>query len=99
MSFLRQMQIKLDGHIIIVDEAHNIEGICRDVGSAELREDNLSEAIEDCRLVGNLAQTSPYYDRLDSYLTDISNLIQEQHLPETVKYFLLHDMARYFNFY
>lgn len=77
------MAISLKGHIVIVDEAHNIEGICRDVGGAEFREDHLGEAIEDCTLVFN--QTFPKnfsYETIQKYLTSFVDLMLDQVLKK-----------------
>ncbi|KMQ92242.1 fanconi anemia group j protein [Lasius niger] len=45
------MQINLKGDIVILDEAHNIEDICRDAASVDLRDDNLAIAAYDCKNV------------------------------------------------
>lgn len=84
------MKINLSGDVVIVDEAHNIESICRDVGSADFREDHLGEAIEDCKLVHNLlVQANSSYEVLEQYLRSMLHMIQEQQLPQSVSSFFL----------
>ncbi|XP_008203910.1 Fanconi anemia group J protein homolog isoform X2 [Nasonia vitripennis] len=78
------MKINLNGDVVIVDEAHNIESICRDVGSADFREDNLGEAIEDCKLVANLlVRNNESYKLLEQYISSMLKMIQEQQLPQS----------------
>lgn len=43
------MQINLKGDIVILDEAHNIEDICRDAASVNLIDDKLAIAAYDCK--------------------------------------------------
>ena len=43
------MQLDLKDQIIILDEAHNIEDICRDVASKTIREDDLEQVIYECK--------------------------------------------------
>lgn len=45
------MQINLKGSIVILDEAHNIEDVCREVASVNITNDNLANAITDCENV------------------------------------------------
>ncbi|XP_051174055.1 Fanconi anemia group J protein homolog isoform X2 [Leptopilina boulardi] len=42
------MQLDLKDQIIILDEAHNIEDICRDVASKTIRADEIEEVIKEC---------------------------------------------------
>lgn len=43
--------VNLEGAVVILDEAHNIESVCRDAGSLELTVQDLgSLAVELCRL-------------------------------------------------
>lgn len=43
--------MNLEGAVVILDEAHNIESVCRDAGSLELTVQDLgSLAVELCRL-------------------------------------------------
>lgn len=80
---LLQMLIKLKDQVVIIDEAHNIENICRDVGSTTFREDHLAEIIDDCRLVF-VGTNNSVYQELQYYLEKFLNMIQNQALPETV---------------
>ncbi|KAK9302351.1 hypothetical protein QLX08_005611 [Tetragonisca angustula] len=42
------MQLDLKGQVIILDEAHNIEDICREVASVSFREDHLQVVVNEC---------------------------------------------------
>lgn len=43
------MQLDLKDQVIILDEAHNIEELCRGVGSVEFREDHLQVVANECK--------------------------------------------------
>lgn len=55
------MSVKLHGHVIIVDEAHNIEDQCRDAASLRLDQTKLNLAKMDCEKVSKLGQNSASY--------------------------------------
>ncbi|KAJ8679104.1 hypothetical protein QAD02_014891, partial [Eretmocerus hayati] len=81
------MQLTVDGDVVIIDEAHNIEGICRDVRSADFREDALGEAIDDCQLVSNLTeyradQQFKPYKIIKDYLTGFRDMINNEYFPD-----------------
>lgn len=94
------MSIVLSGDVVIIDEAHNMESICRDVGSASFREDHLKEAIDDCECIhaDNLRlkpvqfqndqdyqnSTGDVYLTIVNYLTGVLEIIHEQHLRNPV---------------
>ena len=44
---IRGTQVRLDGAIVILDEAHNIEEVCRDAASCSVDDYEVSEAIRD----------------------------------------------------
>lgn len=44
----------LKGQIIILDEAHNIEDICRDVASKTIREDHIDEVMKECESLAEI---------------------------------------------
>lgn len=103
---MKQMSINLRGDIVIVDEAHNMEGICRDVGSATFREDHLAEAIDDCEAVrtdntklkpSQFQNPDDYvnfagdaYSVIQDYLKGVIDVIYEQHLRNPVSIFCAH---------
>lgn len=74
------MAINITNDIIIIDEAHNIEDVCRDVASAEFRADHLGMAIDDCKQVaksyrlGEGSKTS--YDRIVEYLEKLALMMK-----------------------
>lgn len=80
------MQLNLKDDIIIIDEAHNIESICRDVASADFREDHIGEAIEDCQYNSNQIKDGATYTCIKQYLEDMVKLIREQRLPQPVSF-------------
>ncbi|KYN01786.1 Fanconi anemia group J protein like protein [Cyphomyrmex costatus] len=43
------MQIHLRGNIVILDEAHNMEDICREAATVNLRSDKLENAVNECK--------------------------------------------------
>ncbi|XP_043509192.1 Fanconi anemia group J protein-like [Frieseomelitta varia] len=46
------MQLDLKDQVIILDEAHNIEDICREVASVSFREDHLQVVLKECESLG-----------------------------------------------
>lgn len=79
------MQINLKGHIVILDEAHNIEDICRDAASVHLKNNDLRNAAEDCEY---LAKKRPNYRQdyriIHKYLMDIITFIENIILKDNV---------------
>ncbi|XP_011503103.1 PREDICTED: Fanconi anemia group J protein homolog [Ceratosolen solmsi marchali] len=78
-----QMQINLTGDVVIIDEGHNIEDICREIGSYIFREDHLNEAIKDCNTVYR-ARPNKAYDSISQYLTTLNTLISDQDLQSPI---------------
>jgi len=58
--------MKLQGHVIIVDEAHNIEDKCREASSLQIDQINLNLAKMDCEKVSKLGVNSSSYAALVS---------------------------------
>lgn len=63
------MNVQLKGHVIIVDEAHNIEDQCRDAASLKLDQNNLNLAKMDCEKVSKFGVNSVTYSALVSECT------------------------------
>lgn len=61
--------MQLKGHVIIVDEAHNIEDQCRDAASLKLDQTNLNSAKMDCEKVSKFGVNSVAYAALVSECT------------------------------
>jgi len=59
-----KMNLKLKGHVIIVDEAHNIEDQCREAASLQLDQTNMNLAKADCEKVYKSCSNSLAYSRL-----------------------------------
>ncbi|OAD57952.1 Fanconi anemia group J protein [Eufriesea mexicana] len=63
------MQLDLKDQVIILDEAHNIEDICRDVASVSFREDHLSGAANECEsITKQRLEDFATYSTLKSYI-------------------------------
>lgn len=69
VSYLIQMNLDLNGHVLIFDEAHNMEDSARDASSFSLKQDDLQRAMQDCEKVGKCG-TEPYaHSELVSYIS------------------------------
>lgn len=42
------MNLELDGHVLIFDEAHNMEDASRESSSFSIKQDDLNNAKQDC---------------------------------------------------
>jgi len=61
MLYMFQMKLQLKGHVIIVDEAHNIEDQCREAASLQLDQTNLNLAKMDCEKMSKLGMNPSSY--------------------------------------
>jgi len=84
------MQINLKDSVVILDEAHNIEEICRQVINVDLRDDSLNVAAKECeKLSKDRAADCNTYSIIQSYLTDTVNfldIIDVKHNVRTYAY-------------
>lgn len=68
------MQIDLKNSIIVLDEAHNVEDVCRDAASASLTQDNILEAMNDLermtRLGANPENCQPLVSQKNIFSVD-----------------------------
>lgn len=78
------MQIRLRGDIVILDEAHNIEDICREAANVILRDDEINTAIMDCHHLSAVYRdkyhdpnTAAVYDTIEKYFEDFVKFIQK----------------------
>ena len=83
---------------MIIDEAHNIENVCRDIASKSFRIDYIIQAIDDCELVGGISNDARFnyygvnldkkyiYENIVVYLEKIVQFIRIQYLEETVNF-------------
>ena len=70
------MQIDITGSIIILDEAHNIEDICRNVGSVSLPTTDLEGIMKECD--GILQAAAAHKKILDvHYISTIAHYIEK----------------------
>ncbi|KAG8039730.1 hypothetical protein G9C98_000459 [Cotesia typhae] len=75
----KSMQISLKDEIVILDEAHNIEDICRDSASDTFRVDELMEVIKECEhLITNVAKEKipQYAPTIKTYLETFNQFIE-----------------------
>ncbi|KAH0550233.1 hypothetical protein KQX54_018256 [Cotesia glomerata] len=75
----KSMQISLKDEIVILDEAHNIEDICRDSASDTFRVDELIEVIKECEhLITNVAKDKipQYAPAIKTYLETFNQFIE-----------------------
>lgn len=62
-----KMNLKLRGHVVIVDEAHNIEDQCREAASLRLEQSMVNLAKMDCEKLSKFGQDSTSYSAMVSY--------------------------------
>lgn len=77
-----QMQINLKGNIVILDEAHNIEDMCREAASVTFRDDEIAIAAKECQNL--LRRDHAIYTVLHEYLTDIIKFLKNVDVEEDV---------------
>ncbi|XP_076644562.1 Fanconi anemia group J protein homolog isoform X2 [Halictus rubicundus] len=78
------MQLDLTDDVIILDEAHNIEDICRDVASVDFREDDLEVAAMDCKYIASQRTTNaPKYKTVQDYILRLKEYLKSITLGKT----------------
>lgn len=85
----KSMQISLKDEIVILDEAHNIEDICRDSASDTFRVDELMEVIKECEhLITNVAKEKipQYAPTIKTYLETFNQFIEITELKCKVRH-------------
>ncbi|XP_012524836.1 Fanconi anemia group J protein isoform X2 [Monomorium pharaonis] len=71
------MQINLKGSIVILDEAHNIEDICREAANVILRDDEIKNAAKNCEdLSKKRNHDGAMFEPIQIYLTDMIKFLQ-----------------------
>lgn len=80
------MQINLKNEIIVLDEAHNIEDICRNVAGADFREDELRSILADCGTLKSMEfiEERDAYSIINSYIEGLIDFINSITLNPTV---------------
>ncbi|XP_076761433.1 Fanconi anemia group J protein homolog [Xylocopa sonorina] len=75
------IQLDVQNQIIILDEAHNIEDICRDVASVNFRYDSLQNAALECEaLTKQRAFDFDTYNTLKAYILNLSLFLEETNI-------------------
>lgn len=82
------MQINLKGDIVIFDEAHNIENICLEAASINLRNDDLMIAANDCKYYDRKCRDRNIYITIQNYLTDIVKFLETIHVKQNVSIYI-----------
>lgn len=76
--------------VIILDEAHNIEDISRDVSSVAFREDHLQATAHECEtLAKQRTEDFMTYDTLKTFLLKLVAFLKDMSLDKVVSIFLL----------
>ncbi|KYM82605.1 Fanconi anemia group J protein like protein [Atta colombica] len=71
------MQINLRGNIVILDEAHNIENICREAATVDIRDDKLLITIKECKHFLDMNYENITYATIHEYLTDLIKFLND----------------------
>ncbi|KYN29088.1 Regulator of telomere elongation helicase 1 [Trachymyrmex cornetzi] len=71
------MQINLRGNIVILDEAHNIENICREAATVDIRDDKLMIAVKECKHFVDMEYKTITYATIHEYLTDLIKFLND----------------------
>ncbi|XP_046416679.1 Fanconi anemia group J protein-like [Neodiprion fabricii] len=81
------MQINLQGDIVILDEAHNIEEMSRDVGSLYFRVDKILEVIAESKLLCiRRKEDNATYKIIQTYLENLVEFIHVNNLNTVDKF-------------
>lgn len=84
------MQLDVTGHVIILDEAHNIEDICREVASVSFREDHLTAVASECEsLMKQRAADSEIYGTLQTYSLKLVDFLKITVVDKVVSLLLI----------
>lgn len=67
-----QMQINVKDHIVIFDEAHNIEDVCRENASVSIKSDKLANAAKECGDLFYMPYANKHvFNIIRTYLDDV----------------------------
>lgn len=81
------MQLDLKEQVIILDEAHNIEDICRDVASVDFREDHLQALAIECEsLTKQRASDAFTYTTIKLYILKLHKFLKTITLDKAVSF-------------
>ena len=80
------MQLDLKGQVIILDEAHNIEDICREVASVSFREDHLQVVVNECESLakGRSDENPRAYNILCMFISRVLQFLGSVNLSKSV---------------
>jgi len=78
------MQINLKGDIVILDEAHNVEDMCREAASVKFRDDEFTIAIKECEHLLKKGRDRVTYSTIQEYLTDIVKFLKNVEVKDSV---------------
>ncbi|XP_043250387.1 Fanconi anemia group J protein homolog isoform X1 [Colletes gigas] len=81
------IQLMVKNQVIILDEAHNIEDICRDSASYNFRDDDLIAAGNDCdSLISSRASSAETYKTLKTYILRLIDFLKNLTLGNIDKF-------------
>ncbi|XP_078038630.1 Fanconi anemia group J protein homolog [Augochlora pura] len=77
------LQMDLKDQVIILDEAHNIEEICRDVASHDFQDEYVVAAANECKDIANVKTSDTFtYKTLESYLLKFVEFLKDATLEK-----------------
>lgn len=68
---------------MILDEAHNVEDLCREAASVKLRDDEFTIAIKECEHLLDKGRNRVTYSTIREYLTDIVKFLKNVEVEES----------------
>lgn len=71
------MNLELEGHVLIFDEAHNMEDAARESSNISLKQDDIQRALQDCEKVGRLGNEPFAHSEIVKLHCITSSLITE----------------------
>lgn len=79
---------------MILDEAHNVEDMCREAASVTLRDDEIAIAAKECQNLLQKGRDNTIYTTLHEYLTDIVKFLKNVDVEEDVSMYI-HEIIKY----
>lgn len=73
---------------MILDEAHNVEDMCRDAASVTLRDDEIAVAAKECQNLLHKGRDRAVYTVLHEYFTDIVKFLKNVDVEENVSIYI-----------
>ena len=74
---------------MILDEAHNIENICREAATVDIRDDKLLITIKECKHFLDMNYENITYATIHEYLTDLIKFLNDVEVKDNVSILFL----------